>query len=75
MKRKREKEDAEEKEKAQYEAMKLRIKYMYEEGSSMAIESLVSAEDFTDLVNKAEYVQNVHKYDRQQLQEYAETKQ
>ena len=41
----------------------------------MAIESLVSAEDFTDLVNKAEYVQNVHKYDRQQLQEYAETKQ
>ena len=55
--------------------MKLRIKYMYEEGSSMAIESLVSAEDFTDLVNKAEYVQNVHKYDRQQLQEYAETKQ
>ncbi len=66
---------AEEKEKEQYEAMKLRIKYMYEEGSSMAIESLVSAEDFTDLVNKAEYVQNVHKYDRQQLQEYAETKQ
>lgn len=66
---------AEEKKQRQYEDMKLRIKYMYEEGSSMAIESLVSAEDFTDLVNKAEYVQNVHKYDRQQLQEYAETKQ
>lgn len=66
---------AEEKEKEQYEAMKLRIKYMYEEGSSTALESLVSAEDFTDLVNKAEYVQKVHKYDRDQLQEYVETKQ
>ncbi len=65
---------AEEKEKEQYEAMKLRIKYMYEEGNSTAIETLVSAENFTDLVNKAEYVQNVHKYDREQLEEYVETK-
>lgn len=65
---------AEEKEKEQYEAMKLRIKYMYEEGKSTAIETLVSAENFTDLVNKAEYVQNVHKYDREQLEEYVETK-
>lgn len=66
---------AEEKEKEQYEAMKLRIKYMYEEGNSTAIETLVSAKNFTDLVNKAEYVQNVHKYDREQLNEYVETKQ
>ena len=65
---------AEEKEKEQYEAMKLRIKYMYEEGNSTAIETLVSAENFTDLMNKAEYVQNVHKYDREQLEEYVETK-
>ncbi len=66
---------AEKKEKEQYEAMKLRIKYMYEEGNSTAIETLVSAKNFTDLVNKAEYVQNVHKYDREQLNEYVETKQ
>ena len=58
----------------QYNAMKLRIKYMYEEGNSTAIETLVSAENFTDLMNKAEYVQNVHKYDREQLEEYVETK-
>ncbi len=65
---------AEVKEKEQYEAMKLRIKYMYEEGNTSALESLVSAENFSDLVNKAEYVQNVHDYDRDQLQEYVETK-
>ena len=65
---------AEVKEREQYEAMKLRIKYMYEEGDTTALESLVTAENFSDLVNKAEYVQNVHAYDRDQLQEYVETK-
>ena len=65
---------AEVKEKEQYEAMKLRIRYMYEEGDTTALESLVTAENFPDLVNKAEYVQNVHDYDRDQLQEYVETK-
>ena len=66
---------AEEKEHQQYEDMKKRIKYMYEEGNSTAIETLVSAENFSDLLNKAEYVQNVHSYDRKQLQEYIDTKQ
>lgn len=65
---------AEVREKEQYEAMKLRIKYMYEEGNTTALESLVTAENFSDLVNKAEYVQNVHDYDRDQLEEYVETK-
>ena len=65
---------AEVREREQYEAMKLRIKYMYEEGDTTALESLVTAENFSDLVNKAEYVQNVHDYDRDQLQEYVETK-
>ncbi len=66
---------AEAKEREQYEAMKIRIKYMYEEGDTTALESLVTAENFSDLLNKAEYVQNVHTYDREQLKEYAETKQ
>ena len=65
---------AEEKEKQQYEDMKLRIKYMYEQGDASVIETLVQAKDFTDLVNKAEYVQEVHSYDREQLAEYVETK-
>lgn len=68
-------EVAQEKEKEQYAAMKKRIKYMYEAGNNSAFETLVTSEDFTDLLSKAEYVQNVHSYDRKQLQEYVETKQ
>ena len=48
---------------------------MYEAGDQSAVESLVGSEDFSDMVNKAEYVSNVHNYDRQKLQEYVETKQ
>lgn len=68
-------EVAQEKEKEQYAAMKKRIKYMYEAGNESAFETLVASDDFTDLLSKAEYVQNVHSYDRKQLQEYVETKQ
>ena len=68
-------EDAEAEEQKQYADMKVRIKYMYEAGDQSAVESLVGSEDFSDMVNKAEYVSNVHNYDRQKLQEYVETKQ
>ena len=66
---------AQKKEKEQYAAMKKRIKYMYEAGNDSAFETLVTSDNFTDLLSKAEYVQNVHSYDRKQLQEYVETKQ
>lgn len=66
---------AQKKEKEQYAAMKKRIKYMYEAGNDSAFETLVTSDDFTDLLSKAEYVQNVHSYDRKHLQEYVETKQ
>ncbi len=65
---------AEQKEKDQYEAMKKRIKYIYEAGDSSFLETLISAESFSDLVNKAEYIQNVHSYDREQLKEYVKVK-
>ena len=68
-------EVAQEKEKEPYAAMKKRIKYMYEAGNESAFETLIASDDFTDLLSKAEYVQNVHSYDRKQLQEYVETKQ
>lgn len=66
--------DAKELEKQQYEDMKLRIRYMYEQGDVSALEALMSAKDFSDLMNKAEYVQKVHAYDREKLNEYIETK-
>jgi cell wall-associated NlpC family hydrolase len=67
--------EAQEQEEEQYDAMKLRIKFMYEEGDASVIETLFSAENFSDLVNKAEYVQNVHSYDRKMLEEYVKIKQ
>lgn len=66
--------DAKAKEKQQYEDMKLRIKYMYEEGNAGVLSTLISAESFSDLVSKAEYVQKVHNYDRKMLDKYVETK-
>ena len=57
----------------QYESMKLRIKYMYEEGSDSLLETLFSSTSFTDLLNKAEYVAEVHSYDRDKLSEYEAT--
>lgn len=65
---------ASEKEQEQYEAMKLRIQYMYEEGDASFLETVVSSKNFSDLVNKSEYVQKVHSYDRKMLNEYIDTK-
>ena len=65
---------AEEKEKEQYEAMKLRIRYMYEEGNSTILEKITESGSITEFLNKAEYIQGVHNYDREQLQEYVNTK-
>ena len=67
-------EEAQAKEQEQYEDMKLRIKYIYEQGDTSAFEALVTAKSYSELVNKTEYVQNVHSYDRKKLKEYVETK-
>ena len=64
---------AEKKEKKQYEDMKLRIKYMYEEGDNSALERIATSGNIADVLSQAEYVEKVHTYDRNMLQEYAET--
>lgn len=66
---------AEETEKKQYDDMKLRIRFLYEQGDRSLLEAIMTAESFTDLVNKAEYIQNVHSYDRQKLEDYIEARQ
>ena len=57
----------------QYEDMKLRIKYMYEEGDGSALERILSSGSIADLLSEAEYIEKVHTYDRNMLQEYADT--
>ncbi len=64
---------AEEKEQEQYEKMKLRIKYMYEDGDSSALERILSSGSISEMLNQAEYVQKIHGADRQMLDEYVET--
>ena len=67
-------EAAEEKRQEQYDAMKLRIKYMYEAGTGSAtMEKVMSSGDISSMLTQAEYTQQVHDYDREQLQEYANT--
>ena len=67
-------EEAEAKKEEQYEAMKLRIKYMYESGSGTAtMEKVLTSGDFSDMVSQAEYSKKVHEYDRAPLQDYANT--
>ena len=74
MKAEAELEEAKKREASQYAAMRLRIKFMYEEGNSTFLTILMSADDFADALNKAEYVSNISEYDRNMLVEYVETK-
>lgn len=60
-------EVAQEKEQTQYNAMKTRIQYMYENGDSNYWEAMMGATSITDLLNRVEYVSEVYDYDRKQL--------
>lgn len=65
---------AKKKEEEQYAAMKKRIKFMYESGSTSYIEMILSADSFTDFLNKAEFINKISEYDRNMLDEYIATK-
>jgi len=66
-------EAAEKKEAQQYESMKLRIQYMYENSNTSVWGALIESESITDALNRAEYINDVYEYDREQLTEYQET--
>lgn len=63
-------EEAIEVQEAQYEAMKLRIKFMYEKGDTLYMELFFSSESFGDMLNKADYIEMLSSYDRKMLDEY-----
>ncbi|MCD8224508.1 MAG: peptidoglycan DD-metalloendopeptidase family protein [Clostridiales bacterium] len=58
----------------QYAAMKLRIKYTYERGDTSFVDLLLQSKDMGQLLNRAEYIQKIYEYDKQKLDEYAQTK-
>ena len=59
----------------QYESMKKRIKFLYENGNEAYLEMILEAKSFADLVNKADFVKQMSEYDRNMLTEYQQTQQ
>lgn len=57
----------------QYEAMKIRIAYMFEQGESNALIVLLSSSSFADFLNSAENIMALTQYDRDMLTKYEET--
>lgn len=67
-------EDAKADEAQQYEAMKLRIRYMYENSASNYMNLLFESGSISDFLNQAENISQMSKYDRDMLDTYKETK-
>lgn len=59
----------------QYEDMKLRIQYMYENGNQEILELILNSENISDFLNKAEYIFEISEYDRKMLGKLKNTKQ
>lgn len=55
---------------SQYASMKLRIKYIYESGSSDFLDSIAGAASVADILNSVEYVKKVTDYDRAKLDDF-----
>lgn len=56
----------------QYESMKKRIKYMYENGNAQFVEIIFEAKDLSDFLNKTEYISSISDYDRDMLKKFQE---
>ena len=66
-------EAAEEAVQQQYEDMKVRIQYMYENDDRGALEILLESGSISDFLNRLEYVNSVYDYDRELLESYEAT--
>lgn len=53
-----------------YEAMKVRIRFMYENSDSSILDLFLGAHSMSELLNRVEYFSQVVEYDRGQLKEY-----
>lgn len=66
---------AKETEERQYEAMKLRIQYLYESGTASYMELLLTSDSMAELMNKVDYAGELQEYDSRLLDEYKAAKQ
>ncbi len=58
----------------QYEKMKKRIKYMYENGNSGYVDVVFSAKSLADVLNRSVYVEKISEYDTELFSKYAAIK-
>lgn len=66
---------AEKDQEKQYSDMKNRIRYMYENGNATLLEMLFSAENMTDFLNKADFIENLSEYDRNAFEDLKQVSQ
>ena len=63
-------EEAQKVERKQYEAMKIRVKAMYESGETSVLDIIFSSSSMQDMLNKADYVEKMHEYDKKVFVNY-----
>ncbi len=61
-------DEAKKEEEEQYDLMKCRIRFMYEKGETSYLEAFLTANTYSDFLNKADYVAKVEEYDQKMLQ-------
>ena len=57
----------------QYEDMKLRIQFMYENGNTSIFSMFLESDSMSDFLNQTEYVASINTYDREKLDEFEQT--
>ena len=65
-------ETSKQEEQTQYDTMKRRIKYMYENGSSEYMDIIFGADNIGDFLNRTEYIEKISDYDQAMLLRYKE---
>ena len=63
-------EEANRKHEEQYQSMMVHIQYMYERGDDNLLALILSSKDFGDMLNRAEYVDQLYAYDQTVLTDY-----
>lgn len=62
--------DAQAQERQQYEDMKVRMQFIYENAQSSYLELMFASKDISEFLNSAEYISQLQDYDRRKLKEY-----
>lgn len=65
---------AKKREEEQYEAMKIQIRFMYENNSVSTLAKLLESSGFSNLINNAEKIEKVYEYSNDMLNQYEATK-